>query len=63
MYFYIDTLVAADTGSAAILKSGASTLQSELGTMVINQDSDQEEDANEEQDDGTMKREALLCTP
>ena len=36
-----------------MVNSAASTLQSELGTMVINQDSEEEE---EEEDDGTMKR-------
>ena len=46
-----------------MVNSAVSTLQSELGTMVINQDSEEEE---EEEDDGTMKRKrghdpAMLC--
>nr|KAG5694807.1 hypothetical protein BaRGS_019184 [Batillaria attramentaria] len=48
------TLVPEGDGTL-VVNSGASTLQSELGTMVINQDSEEEE-VEEEEDDGTMKR-------
>lgn len=47
------TLVPEGDGTLVVNKSAASTLQSELGTMVINQDSEEDE---EEEDDGTMKR-------
>ncbi|XP_070208849.1 serine/threonine-protein kinase 3-like isoform X2 [Littorina saxatilis] len=46
------TLVPEGDGTL-VVNSAASTLQSELGTMVINQDLEEEE---EEEDDGTMKR-------
>ncbi|KAL8576035.1 hypothetical protein ACOMHN_052053 [Nucella lapillus] len=39
-----------ETDGTLVVNSAASTLQSELGTMVINQESEEEED------DGTMKR-------
>ncbi|XP_041362169.1 serine/threonine-protein kinase 3-like isoform X2 [Gigantopelta aegis] len=42
-----DTLVSSESGTV-VVNSEASTLQSELGTMVINED--------EDSDDGTMKR-------
>ena len=50
--FLTGTLVPEGDGTL-VVNSAASTLQSELGTMVINQDSEEEE---EEEDDGTMKR-------
>lgn len=46
------TLVPEGGSDTLVVNSTTSTLQSDLGTMVINQ----EEEEEEEEDDGTMKR-------
>lgn len=47
--YFVDTLVPGSNSGTVVVNSEANTLQSELGTMVINEDT--------EDDDGTMKSE------